>query len=301
MSRTLPSVEPPIIPDDRIERALLDGVLSDVRLVGRIGGIDGILAYLNARTRFRFTAIGSMGLEQPFRRVYDRECPHAPLSFDARFEQLMAGAVTDVCSTLSAPIVTTRGQYCGALHHYDLRPRLAPQRETRVLQFVGEHLTSLMGRELENAQGAFVGMTPIRSPAAYAIARQLVAREPAAADAPAAIAVAMQRACTRVTDSLRRTVGDDGCNALIARTVAATIAEHPVLADVRTGVGASAQLDGVVAAVERHGVRPVAEALEAALAALVDHLGGLIGEDMVPSLLELDALPFSSTGDGAAR
>ena len=245
--------------------------------------------------------MGTIGFELPFARVYDREHPGSPLSRDVRFEELMAGAPTDVCSTLSAPLMTIRGEYCGALYHYDLRPRLVPRREPHVLEFVGKHLTGLAGREFQIAQGAFVGMTSIRSPAALGMARQLLAREPADAGEPGAPAVALQRACTRVSDTLRRTLGDHGCGALIARSVAVTIAAHPALSDIRVSVGAGAQLDGVVAAVERYGLPTVAAALEATLAALVEVLADLIGEDMVASLLELDASPPSAIGERQPR
>lgn len=120
------------------------------------------------------------------------------------------------------------------------------------------------------------------------MARQLLARETRGADQEDAVAAALQRLCTRVSDNLRQSVGDDGCNALVARVLRRTEPEHPVLTDIRRVTDAGIYLDRVSAGVESHGIGAVQAAIEALLAALIDVLAGLIGADMVLNLLDHD-------------
>jgi hypothetical protein len=132
-------------------------------------------------------------------------------------------------------------------------------------------------------------MTGTRSPVSRELARQLIARETAGADDPGAVATAMQRLCTRISDNLRRAVGDDGYNALLVRVLTPETGEHPVMADIRRSGDTATCLNGVVAHVDDHGVTPVAEALEMLLATLIDVLGGLIGADMALNILDIDS------------
>lgn len=141
-------------------------------------------------------------------------------------------------------------------------------------------------------------MTP-QSPAAQEMARRLLARERSAAGDPAMTAAALQRACVRVSANLRDAVGDDGRDALLARALARAESGHPVLKDIRRLNNGAVHLDGVVASVEAHGVAPVTAAIEALLAALLEVLGRLIGEDMAMKLLDHD-LPGPSP-DGGRR
>jgi hypothetical protein len=134
-------------------------------------------------------------------------------------------------------------------------------------------------------------MTNARSSTAGELARRLLAREIAGNGERAAIAAAMQRLCTRVSENLRRSVGDDGYNALLARALMRTQPEHPALLDIRRLGENDIFLDGVVASVEIHGVPAVTAALESLLATLVDVLSGLIGADMVTNLLDVDGSP----------
>jgi len=67
------------------------------------------------------------------------------------------------------------------------------------------------------------------------MARQMLAREIGGADEPAAITAAMQRALMRVSANLRRSVGDDGYNALVARAIARTQPAHPAVIELRGG------------------------------------------------------------------
>jgi len=142
-------------------------------------------------------------------------------------------------------------------------------------------------------------MTSARSPAAREIARRLLARETAdAADpAAAAAAAAMQRVCTRVSANLRRTVGDDGRNALLSRALKATEADHPALTGIHRVDNAEIHLDGVRAAVDALGVPAVVTALESLLSAVADILVSLIGADMVLNILDDDG-PSSQTLSG---
>lgn len=96
----------------------------------------------------------------------------------------------------------------------------------------------------------------------------------------------------RVSENLRRSVGDDGYNALLARALTRTQVEHPALMDVRGGGDADFFLNGIAASVDARGVSVVTAAVESLLATLVDVLSGLIGTDMVLNLLDHDgALP----------
>jgi hypothetical protein len=112
------------------------------------------------------------------------------------------------------------------------------------------------------------------------------------------VGAALQRTCLRVSENLRDSMGEDGCNALLARALARTEADHPALKNIRRINEGSIHLDGVVTSVEVHGVAAVTAAIEALLAALVEILGRLIGEDMVIRLIDPDAT-WSRTGGGA--
>jgi hypothetical protein len=96
----------------------------------------------------------------------------------------------------------------------------------------------------------------------------------------------MQRAFARVSDNLRRSLGEDGYRALIGRAVARTQSDQPVWTAIRyTELGID--LD-VVVAVERHGAAIVGAALESLVAALFDILSDLIGADMARNLMDHD-------------
>jgi hypothetical protein len=127
-------------------------------------------------------------------------------------------------------------------------------------------------------------------PGSLQIARRLLASEapPAKVTDPAMIAAALQRTCLRVVANLRDALGEDGCNALLARALARMEPDHPALTTIRRLDGDSIHLDGVVAAVEAHGVAAVTTAIEALFATLVDVLGRLIGEDMAIRLIDQD-------------
>lgn len=133
------------------------------------------------------------------------------------------------------------------------------------------------------------------------IARQILARDltPDSARSPDAVGAGLQRTLTRLSDSLRDALGDDGCSALLARALARTEQQHPALNSVRRLNDDSIYLDGVVQSVETHGAASVAAAVEALLAALVEILGRLIGEDMTIRIMDYDS-SRSRTSEGRA-
>lgn len=139
-----------------------------------------------------------------------------------------------------------------------------------------------------------------QSPTSVQIARRLLVHEaaPGREREPEMVGAALQRTCLRVSENLRDSLGEDGCNALLARALARTEADHPALKNIRRLNEGSIHLDGVVAGIEAHGAAAVTAAIEALLATLVDVLGRLIGEDMAIRIIDHDA-PRSRTGDGA--
>jgi len=138
------------------------------------------------------------------------------------------------------------------------------------------------------------------SPTSLQVARRVLARESATGSKaePKAVGAALQRTCLRVSENLRDAMGEDGSNALLARALARTESEHPALKSAYRRHQGGIHLDGVIASVEAHGVAAVTAAIEALLAALVDILGRLIGEDMAIRLIDQDA-PRSRKGNGA--
>ena len=132
------------------------------------------------------------------------------------------------------------------------------------------------------------------------IVRRLLVREGVPADGEQrVVGEALQRTCARVHSNLRESMGDDGCTALLARALARTEAKHPALTSIRRISRGNIALDGVASGVETHGAAAVTAAVEALLAALMDVLGNLIGDDMAIRLIELGA-PRARRGDAAS-
>src|SRR5438067_12064538 len=123
-------------------------------------------------------------------------------------------------------------------------------------------------------RGAHIGMTSPGSPAAREMARHLIERETAGAAEAAELGAAMQRVFTGVSEKLRRSIGDDGCHALLARALSSAQTEQPVLKDIGRIDTAGIHLN-VATGVEGHGVAAVRLALESLLSALVDILSDL--------------------------
>jgi hypothetical protein len=110
---------------------------------------------------------------------------------------------------------------------------------------------------------------------------------------------ALQRVCSRLVRTLRDSMGEEGCTALLARALTSTEAAHPALRDIRRIDGEQILLDGVVAGLRVHGLAKVMEGIEALFAALIDILILLIGEDMAVRLVD-DGLRPESSGGGRA-
>ena len=134
--------------------------------------------------------------------------------------------------------------------------------------------------------GAHNGTSAPQSATAPSLARELLGRGLLGnADTPMT-GEAMQAAFTRVSENLRRSIGEDGYRALLGRAVARTQSNQPVWTGIRyTGLGID--LD-VVAAVDRHGTNTVGAALESLVGALFDILSDLIGAEMARNLLDYD-------------
>ena len=111
-------------------------------------------------------------------------------------------------------------------------------------------------------------------------------------------ASAIQQTLTRVSDNLRAAMGKDGGSALLARALARTEAKHPALKDVCRLTGADVHVDGVSASIDLHGVAAVTAGIEALLAALLEVLIRLIGEDMAIRVIDYEA-PRSRISGGA--
>jgi hypothetical protein len=138
------------------------------------------------------------------------------------------------------------------------------------------------------------------APSAQELTRRLVARAAGENGTAESVALAVHAACERTYRELTRSLGPTGSQALLARAIAQSEAEHPLLKDIRIGRQAKPEVDGVRAAAETHGAPAVAAALEAVLVTLLGLIGRLIGDDMVARLVE----PSASTGtheDGNAR
>ena len=127
---------------------------------------------------------------------------------------------------------------------------------------------------------------PQRSVTTPVLARELLGRGAAENGQSPKTGADLQRAFARVSDNLRRSLGEDGYRALIGRAIARTQSDPPVWTATRYA-GLGIDLD-VVAAVERHGARAVGAALESLVTALFDILSDLIGADMARNLLDHD-------------
>ncbi len=81
-------------------------------------------------------------------------------------------------------------------------------------------------------------------------------------------------------------MGADGCAALLSRSLARTDVAHPALRDMWRQDGREIYLDGVAAAVRKHGHVEVQQGHDALMKALLEVLGRLIGEDMAARVID---------------
>jgi hypothetical protein len=143
---------------DVIADALHTSIESDLLVAVRIGGIHAALAYLNARTRYRFTGIypsPSRGASSPSCRahLYDREAPSIACEdhLDLRRVSMVVAHLYDsdtetsaddadcFCapSCVGARLIGADGAVRGTLCHFDHRLRTGSNSEEAVLQFLG--------------------------------------------------------------------------------------------------------------------------------------------------------------------
>ena len=116
----------------------------------------------------------------------------------------------------------------------------------------------------------------------------------------AAAAAALQRTLARVGEQLGDALGADGRNALLARALSQTEKEHPALRKIRRIDNDTIQLEGVVTTVEADGVAAVTAAIEALLAAVIEVLSRLIGEDMAIRLIDHEDATSEARGDASS-
>jgi hypothetical protein len=126
------------------------------------------------------------------------------------------------------------------------------------------------------------------SKAALDLARQLLDRGIAGAIEPAETGAALQRTLARVSENLRRAIGDDGYAALLSRAIAQTQTDHLRLRASRGDGSLVFPIDALTADVGTHNIHLVSDAFESILASIIDVLSGLIGADMVMNLLDPD-------------
>ena len=125
-------------------------------------------------------------------------------------------------------------------------------------------------------------MTP-RSAAATEVARRLWARAAGDSSAPEDVAAAADRMCAQLRVGLGRWVGAMGYRALLDRALVLARAEHPALGSLSCHGGD----DPVTTAdVRSQGAAEVAAGMVALVAALVELLGRIIGEEMAVRLVE---------------
>jgi hypothetical protein len=105
---------------------------------------------------------------------------------------------------------------------------------------------------------------------------------------PSAVGAALQRTVSRLSEALRDSIGDDGCQALLVRALAQAEKDHPLLNSVLRNEQDVIHFNGVAASVEKHGAAQVASAVEALVAVIVDVLARLIGEDMAIQIIDGD-------------
>jgi len=98
---------------------------------------------------------------------------------------------------------------------------------------------------------------------------------------------AVETAFHLVLAELSRWMGAVGCHALLAQALRKVRADHPALAGVGIVSGPVARLDRLSESVEAHGAKEIAAGLEAALVALLELLGRLIGDDLSTKLVEM--------------
>jgi hypothetical protein len=133
-----------------------------------------------------------------------------------------------------------------------------------------------------------MGQPSPSSDTATDVARRLWTRAIGEAGGPAEIAAASDRMGAQLRAGLGRWIGTDGYRALLDRAVVLARVKHPALADI-SGLGGDES--ATEAAVRTHGADKTAAGLVAIVAALIELLGRIIGEEMSVRLVEQIGLP----------
>ena len=142
-----------------------------------------------------------------------------------------------------------------------------------------------------------------RSPAATEVARRLWQGAVGDSNTPEDVAVAATRMCTELRVGLTRWVGAMGYRALLDRALLLARAEHPALGSLSCHGGDEPV---TTAAVRAHSAAEVATGMVALVAALVELLGRILGEDMAVRLveqigIERDVAPIVGTESKGGR
>ncbi len=128
----------------------------------------------------------------------------------------------------------------------------------------------------------------LRSAAATEVARQLWARVAGDTSAPEEVAAAAARMCTQLRGELERWIGADGYRTALDRALVLARAEHPALGDLSC-LGGDEPV--TTAAVRAHGSDKAAAGLVALVAAFIELLGLVIGEEMAVRLAAPIGIP----------
>ena len=139
-------------------------------------------------------------------------------------------------------------------------------------------------------------------PRSIQLARRLLAPELTLGTAdPEVAAVGLRRTCERISVTLRNALGVDGSSALFHRALMRTEAAHPSLAGLRGSDDRHIAFEGLAASVDAHGIGAVSAGVEALLAALIDILVRLIGEEMTIRLTAAEAASPTAPNGGASH
>jgi hypothetical protein len=121
-----------------------------------------------------------------------------------------------------------------------------------------------------------------RSASAVEAARRLWALDAVGVSSPDDVAIAVGRICTRLGTGLARWIGAEGYRALLRRALDEERAAHPALGKLQCNGDNNA---AIAAAVQAHGSDEVTAALVSLVAALVELLGRVVGEEMAVQLI----------------
>jgi hypothetical protein len=136
-------------------------------------------------------------------------------------------------------------------------------------------------------------------PSSLQLARRLLKRETNPSDDDSARSARLQKTYAQVAQSLGGALGTAGCTALFARALSRADPHHPALRDMRLIQGGIIVPHGVRASVALHGIDVVTAATEALLAALLEVLTRVVGEDMALQLVDADAQDSVARGGAA--